>query len=420
MTRRVVITGLGAVTPVGTGVKAFWHALRNGVPGIGTITQFDPGAYPCQVAAEVKGFEARDFMSAKGAATMGRFAQFGVAAARMAYDDAALPSLSRTARFAVCFGSSANAVDYIQGGIERFAQEGIRGVSPSAILESAGHAVTGHISVELGLKGQTMTLASGCATGIDVVQWAYHQIKAGLVTGVLAGAAEAPITSYTQAAWCSLGVLSRWPGPPSQALRPFDVAHDGFVMGEGAGAFVLEDLEHARARGARVYAEVLGFGSASEALHLVTVDPTAGALQAAMRAALRMSRLETSGIDHINAHGNGLPDYDRAETAAYRGVFGSRAYNIPVSSIKPITGQSLAAAGALQVVASCFSLEEQFVPPTLNHDVPDVGCDLDYVPSRGRVSRLNQVLISAHGFGGTHSALILGRAPSAGRRAPVS
>ncbi len=419
MTRRVVITGLGAVTPVGTGVKTFWHALRNGIPGIGTVTQFDPTPYPCQVAAEVNGFNARDFMSAKSAVTMGRFAQFGVAAARMAHDDAALSSLSRAARFSVCFGSSANAADYIQGGIERFAHEGMRGVSPSAILESAGHAVTGHISVELGLKGQTMTLASGCATGIDVVQWAYHQIKAGLVTGVLAGAAEAPITSYTQAAWCSLGVLSRWPGPPSQALRPFDVAHDGFVMGEGAGAFVLEDLEHARARGAHVYAEVLGFGSASEAVHLVTVDPAGGALQAAMRAALRMARLEPSAIDHINAHGNGLPDYDRAETAAYRAVFGRHAYSIPVSSIKPITGQSLAAAGALQVVATCFSLEEQFVPPTLNHDVPDVGCDLDYVPSRGRVSRLNQVLISAHGFGGTHSALILGRPPGTGRRTPV-
>jgi 3-oxoacyl-[acyl-carrier-protein] synthase II len=411
VTRRVVITGLGAVTPVGIGVKAFSHALRNGIPGIDTITHFDPSPYPCRVAAEVTDFEPRDFMSAKGAVTMGRFAQFGVAAARMAYDDAAFASQSRATRFAVCFGSSANAVDYIQGGIVRFSQEGVRGVSPSAILESAGHAVTGHVSVELGLKGQTMTLASGCATGIDVVQWAYHQIKAGLVTGVLAGAAEAPITSYTQAAWCSLGVLSRWPGPPSQALRPFDVAHDGFVMGEGAGAFVLEDLEHARMRGAQIYAEVLGFGSGSEAVHLVTVDPTGEALQGAMRMALRMAGIQASEIDHINAHGNGLPDYDRAETAAYRAVFGRHAYNIPVSSIKPITGQSLAAAGALQVVSSCFALEEQFVPPTLNHDVPDPDCDLDYVPSRGRVCRLNRVLISAHGFGGTHSALVLGRAP---------
>ncbi len=409
MVRRVAITGLGAVTPVGVGAGAFWEGLRAGTPGIGPITHFDADEYPCKVAAEVRGFEPRDYMSPKGAVTMGRFAQFGVAAARMAYQDAALAGLRGVKRFAVCFGSSANAVDQIQGGIQRFTHEGMRGVSPSAILESAGHAVTGHVSVELGLKGQTMTLASGCATGIDVVQWGYHQIKAGLLTGVLAGAAEAPISSYTQAAWCTLGVLSRWPGPPSQALRPFDVAHDGFVMGEGAGAFVLEDLDHARSRGARVYAEVLGFHSASEAVHLVTVDPIGGALQAAMRGALGMARLDPRDVDHINAHGNGLPDYDRAETAAYRGVFGPHVYNLPVSSIKPMTGQSLAAAGALQVVASCLAVQEQFVPPTLNHDVPDPECDLDYVPHRGRVARLDRVLIAAHGFGGTHSALVLGR-----------
>jgi 3-oxoacyl-[acyl-carrier-protein] synthase II len=407
----VVITGLGCVTPAGTGVKAFWHGLRHGIPGIGRVTQFDPSPYPCQVAAEVTDFDAREFMSPKGAVTMGRFAQFGVAAARMALDDAGLGSPSLGGRLAVCFGSSANAVDYIQGGIERFTHEGMRGISPSGILESAGHAVTGHVSVELGLKGQTMTLASGCATGIDVVQWGYQQIKAGLLRGVLAGAAEAPITTYTLAAFCSLGVLSRWPGPPAQALRPFDVAHDGLVLGEGSGAFVLEELDHARARGAPLYAEVLGFGSASEAVHFVAVDPVGGALQAAMRSALRTARLGPRDIDHINAHGNGLPDYDRAETAAYRGVFGAHAYNIPVSSIKPITGQSLAAAGALQVVASCFALQEQFVPPTLNHDFPDPDCDLDYVPIHGRRARLERVMISAHGFGGTHSALVLGRAP---------
>ncbi len=410
MDRRVVITGLGAVTPVGIGVKAFWHALREGLSGIDTVTLFDPSPYPCRVAAEVKGFEPREFMSHKAAVTMGRFAQFGVAAARMAYEDAGLASAPRSSCFAVCFGSSANAVDQIQGGIELFAQSGMRDLSPSAILESAGHAVTGHISVELGLKGQTMTLASGCATGIDVVQWSYQQIRSGSLAGVLAGAAEAPISSYTQAAWCTLGVLSRWPGPPPQALRPFDAAHSGFVMGEGAGAFVLEELDHARARGAPVYAEVLGFGSASEAVHLVTVDPAGGALQEAMRAALRMARLDPTDVDHINAHGNGLPYYDRAEAAAYRGVFGPHAYNIPISSIKPITGQSLAAAGALQVVAGCFTLEEQFVPPTLNHDIPDPECDLDFVAGRGRVARVNRLLISAHGFGGTHSALILGRA----------
>jgi 3-oxoacyl-[acyl-carrier-protein] synthase II len=186
---------------------------------------------------------------------------------------------------------------------------------------------------------------------------------------------------------------------------------DGLVVGEGAGAFVLEDLDHARARGAQIYAEVLGFGSATEGVDLRTVDPTGTAPQTAMRRALRAAGLDPADIDYINAHGNGLPDYDRAETAAYRGVFGRHAYNIPVSSIKPMTGQSLAAAGALQVVAGCFSLHEQFVPPTLNHDIPDPACDLDYVPNRGRAARVNRLLIAAHAMGGTHSALILGRPP---------
>jgi 3-oxoacyl-[acyl-carrier-protein] synthase II len=409
--RRVVITGLGAVTPVGIGVKSFWKALRDGVGGIGPVTLFDASPFPCKVAAEVLGFDPRDFLSPKQAATMGRFAQLAVAAARLAYDDGLLAAVPAASRFAVCFGSSANAVFEIQDGVEQFFQRGFRGFSPSSILESAGHAATTHVSVALGFKGQTVTLASGCSTGIDVVQWGYQQIAAGAVAGVLAGAADAPLSSYSHAAWCSLGVLSRWTGPPSQSLRPYDAMSDGFVLGEGAGAFVLEDLGHARARGARIYAEVLGFGSASEAVHLVSVDPTGSAPQAAVGNALRMARIGPNDIDHVNAHGNGLPFYDRAETAAYRAIFGQRVYNIPVSSIKPITGQSLAAAGALQVIGGCFTLTEQFVPPTLNHDVPAPSCDLDYVPGRGRVARVERLVVAAHAFGGSHSALVLGRPP---------
>ncbi len=411
--RRVVITGLGAVTPVGTGVKPFWQALRDGVGGIGPITLFDPAPFSCRVAAEVRDFEPREFMSAKTAATIGRFARFGVAAARMAYEDAGLAGLPRADRFAVCFGSSSNAAAEIQHGVEEFGRLGRRGISPSLILESAGHAVTGHISVELGLVGQTMTVASGCSAGVDAVDWAYGQVRAGRFTGVLAGATEAPLTSYAHAAFSALGVLSEWPGPPAQALRPFDVASDGLVLGEGAGAFVLEDLDHARARGARIYAEVLGFGSASEGVHLRTVDPQGTALQAAVRAALRRAGCAPSDVDYVSAHGNGLPDYDCAETAAYRALFGPHAYRMPVSSIKPVTGQSLAAASALQVVAACFTLEEQFVPATLNHDIPHAGCDLDYVPGRGRSARVNRLLVAAHAFGGTHSALVFGRAPAA-------
>jgi 3-oxoacyl-[acyl-carrier-protein] synthase II len=409
--RRVVITGLGAVTPVGIGVKAFWQALRDGVSGIDTITRFDARRYPCRVAGEVKGFEPFDFMEPKQAATTGRFTQMAIAAARMAYDDAGLASVPGAARFMVCFGSSAHAIE-AENNFETFLEHGMRSVSPSILLESAGHAATGHVSTALGLTGQTMTLSSACTTGIDVVQWSYHQIAAGLATGVLAGATEAPLSAYSHAAFTALGVLSQWPGKPAHALRPFDAFADGLVLGEGAGAFVFEELDHARARDAHVYAEVLGFGGATEGVGLRVVDPTGAALQHAIAQALQAARLEATEIDAISAHGNGLPDYDRAESAAYRAALGSQAHNIPVSSIKPMTGQSLAAAGALQVVAGCFTLDEQFVPPTLNHDVPAPTCDLDYVPYRGRPARVNRLLIAAHAMGGTNSALVLGRAPA--------
>jgi 3-oxoacyl-[acyl-carrier-protein] synthase II len=411
--RRVVITGLGAVTPVGTGVKAFWHALRDGVSGIGAITLFDTSPFACRVAAEVRDFEPREFMASKTAVTVGRFTRFGVAAARMAYEDAGLGGVRRAAHFAVCFGSSSNAAAEIQQGVEDYGRLGGRGISPALVLESAGHAVTSHVSVELGLVGQTITVASGCSTGVDVVGWAYDRIRSGRLTGVLAGATDAPLTTYTHAAFSALGVLSAWPGPPAQALRPFDVASSGLVLGEGAGAFVLEELEHARARGARIYGEVLGFGSASEGVHLRTVDPQGTGLQEAARAAVRAARCAPTDVDYISAHGNGLPDYDRGETAAYRAVFGHHAYRIPVSSIKPVTGQSLAGASALQVVAACLTLEEQFVPATLNHDIPDPACDLDYVPNRGRSARVKRMLVAAHAFGGTNSALVLGQATEA-------
>lgn len=409
---RVVITGLGAVTPVGIGVKPFWQALRDGVPGIDRITLFDANPYPCQVGAEVHGFEPREYMSPKAAVTRMRFVQFGVAAARMAYDDAGLFSVRRASRFAVCFGSSANGGVELQDSIGDFAQEGPRRFSPSVMMESAGHAAAGHVATELGLAGQTMSVTTGCVTGLDVVQWAYHQIQTGQVAGVVAGAAEAPLIGYIHAAWCGLGLLTHWSGPPAQALRPFDALRDGTTLGEGAGAFVLEDLDHARARGARLYAEVLGFGSGTEG-HKRAVEPTGAAFQAAVRGALRMAGLGTGDIDYINAHASGSVEHDRAESAAYQAVFGEQAYGIPVSSIKPMIGQSMGAAGALQVVAGCFALEEQFIPPTLNLDLPDPACDLDYVPGHGRVARVNRLVIAARALGGTRSALVLGRPPAA-------
>ena len=411
MKRRVVITGLGAVTAVGIGARPFWRALREGVLGIDRITAFDPSPYPCQVAAEVKEFEPADFMTDKAATRMSRFAQFGVAAARMAFEDAGLGTVARAVRFAVCFGSSTSAVPEFEETMVEFASRGMRRRGATVLLESIGHAVTNHTAAELGLQGQVMTLASGCVAGLDAIQWAAEQIRSGRAVGVVAGAADAPLTGSILAAWSALGLLSRWPGPPGQSLRPFDALSDGLVLGEGAGAYVVEDLDHARARGARVYAEVLGHGTGSEDIHVQPFDPSGASIQTAVRGALRAARLEPTAIDYVNTHGSGTPAYDRAETAAYRAVFGEHAYHIPVTSIKPVIGQPFAAGSALQVVASCFTLAEQFVPATCNHDIPDPACDLDYVPNRGRSARVSRLLVVTRSIGPSHSAVILGEPP---------
>jgi 3-oxoacyl-[acyl-carrier-protein] synthase II len=404
----VVITGLGAVTAAGIGVPSLWKALRDGIPGIGRITAFDPSPYPCQVAAEVRGFEATDFMTQKAAQRMSRFAQFGVAAARMAFDHAGLEAVDRASRFAVCFGSSTSAVPEFEETMVEFAARGMRRKAASTLLESIGHAVTNHTAAELGLQGQVMTLGSGCVAGLDAIQWAVEQIRSGRVAGVVAGAADAPLTGSILAAWSTLGLLSRWPGPPTQALRPFDALSDGLVLGEGAGAYVLEDLDHARARGARIHAEVLGHGTGSEDIHVQPLDPCGASIQSAVREALRSARLQPTDIDYINTHGSGTPLYDRAETAAYRAVFGAHADRMPVTSIKPVIGQPFAAGSALQVVAGCFTLAEQFVPATLNHDIPAPACTLDYVPNRGRSARVRRLLVVTRAIGPSHSALVLG------------
>lgn len=409
MNRRVVITGLGAVTAAGIGVKEFWHSLRDGVSGIGPITRFDASAYRCRVAAEVSDFEPRGFMSAKVAATTNRFTQFGLAAARMAYQMAGLDVVSSATRFPLCFGSSTIGIREFQDALTEFARSGGPLISPTVILETIGSAVTNRVASELGFVGPTVTLAAGCASGLDALNWAWHQIRSRQSPCVLAGSTDTPLSTTIHAAWSALGQLSTWPGPPAQALRPFDVASTGTVLGEGAGAYVLEDLEHARARGATAYAEVLGYGIGTEGLQPKVADPTVASLETAFRGALRAGRLDPSEIDHVSTHAGGILKQDRAETAAIRNVFGRHAYNVPVTSIKPVTGNPFSAAGALQVVAGCLTLAEQFIPPTLNLDVPDAECDLDYVPNRGRAARVNRLLIGTRAIGPTYSATILGR-----------
>jgi 3-oxoacyl-[acyl-carrier-protein] synthase II len=409
--RRVVITGLGVVAPNGIGKDAFWNNLVAGRSAVDYISAFDASSFPCRVAAEVRDFRPERFMNPRRAKHRGRFSQFAVAASKLAVEDAGLaPPFDTSRRVIACIGTSANGVgDVYEAARLGFQRAGVDGVPVVSGIEYAAHAATGHVSVELGLRGQAVTIASACATGLDAIQWASDQIRNDGADVVIAGAADAPISPLCFATFCASGTLSRFDSPAVRASRPYDLKRDGFVLGEGAAACVLEELEHARARGATLYAEVLGFGAGNEGAFSARVDAGERALTDAIRTALAQAGLLEEEIDHVNAHGNALPDYDLVETRAFKLALGEHAHHIPVSSIKSMIGHAMGAASSLQVAAACLTLRDGVVPPTINLDVPDPECDLDYVPNRARVSRVRHVLINAHALGGTHSVLVLGR-----------
>lgn len=414
MKRRVVVTGLGVVAPNGIGKESFWSHLVRGKSALTTITCFDPSPYPCKVAAEIRNFRPAEFMRPARSKHRGRFSQFAVAAAKLAVLDAALPLTPETSsRAHVCIGTSMAGIgDVTEGARNGFARAGFEGIPVMSGLEYAPHAPAGHVSAELGIRGQALTVASACATGLDAIQWAAAQISADSADAVVAGATDAPLAELAYATLSALGILTKFSGPPSCAARPYDFQRDGIVLGEGAGVLVLEELDRARARNAPIYAEVLGFGSSTEGGYGIKTDSAELALADAIHAALAQATLGPTDVDYIGAHGVGLPDYDLVETRAFKRVFGDRAYNIPISSIKSMIGHAMGAASALQVAAGCLTLQQSIIPPTINLDVPDPECDLDYVPHRARIARIRHVLVNAHAMGGTHSVMILGSPPS--------
>ena len=409
--RRVVITGLGVVAPNGIGKQAFWESLVAGKSGVDWITSFDTSPYPCKVAAEVKDFRPDDFMNARRSAQWGRFSKLGVAAARLALDDSKL-NLSQVPadRVLACIGNAMNGsgdvYDIAEGGFDK---TGLAGIPGESGFEFAAHAPASHVSTELGIRGQGMTIASACATGLDVVQWAAGQIEADLADVVLAGSTEAPVSEFCFATLCVLrNVVSTFDDPPLRASRPFDRRRQGLVLGEGAGICVIEELEHALDRGAHIYAEVLGFGSGNEGTATVRRHVREAALSQAITTALTRSGLTPAQIDYVNVHGNSMFDYDQVDTRAFQISLGPAAASIPFSSIKSMIGHAMGAAASLQVVSTCLTMDTGIVPPTINYEVPDPECDLDYVPNVARVSRVRNALINAHAIGGTYSVLALG------------
>ena len=410
MKRQPVITGLGIVSPIGVGVDKFWAAAQAGKSGIRTPTLFDSSKLPldCRIAGEVLEFDPLDWMPARVARVAGRFSQFAVAAAKMARIDSGIDTTDiPPERLKVAIGTSLNGeTDVAQSNFLSFERGG--DVLPWAALEYPGHAATSHIAIEAKALGQTTTFATACAAGLDAIGWAAEEVRRGNADAALAGATEAPLSRFIITVFHSVGVLSQWQGPPEEASRPFDLLRSGLVLAEGAAVVSIESEEDARARGVPIYARILSISSSNEGAHLRKVDETGEAVSRSLEAALERANLSASSVDFICAHGNSMQDYDAAETAGIKRVFGRHAWNIPVSSTKSMCGQALAASSAMQVVVSCLALKNQIVPPTINQQAPDPRCDLDYVPNAARTARVRTVLIHAHSLGGSHVAMILG------------
>jgi 3-oxoacyl-[acyl-carrier-protein] synthase II len=408
--RRVVVTGMGVVAPNGIGIEAFWDSLVNGRSGIRKITYFDASTYPSQVAAEVPIFDPTDYMDPKTAKRLDKFAQFALAASKMAIVDSRIDlDLSNPHKAGVIIGTGIGGGACKENQHIIFMEKGFKRLSPLAAVMICTHSAAGIISCELGLNGPNTTVSAGCNSGLDAIYLAYNTIRLGDADIMLAGAGEAPITPYIVSIFCASGLLSRSNGNPKKTVRPYDVDADGTVLGEGGAILVLEELQNARKRNAKIYGEILGYASGNEAYNIFHIDPVGDVGAEVMKRALNNARLNPEDIDYINAHGNGSPEYDLNETLSIKKVFGEMAYRIPVTSIKPITGQSFSVTGILQTITSLLVLNRSIIPPTINHYNPQPNCDLDYVPNHFRSSEVNNVLMNSLGYGGGHTVLIIGK-----------
>ena len=410
--RRAVVTGLGVVSPVGIGVTRFWSSLIEAKSGIDHIKGFDVSDLPpeCRIAGEVRDFDPSQWMSRPRIRGSGRFSQFAVTAAKLAFQDADLSlNYTSTRRVVVSLGTSMSGlVDIFLPAVAAFSQG--TDMSLWAAREYPAQAATVHVTDEIGAKEAGMTIATGCAAGLDAIAWAANRIRAGEADAAIAAATETPLSPPTLDAFRLYGLLSKWSGPPAAASRPFDLLRTGLVVAEGAAALLIEDEDHARSRGARIYATLRHIGTAAETITNGRIEATGQSAAKSMSQALTASLLRCDDIDYICAHGNSIPDHDAAESAGIKLAFPARAESIPVSSIKSMCGQAFAASGVMQVLATCLALHNEIVPPTINYSVPDPRCDLDYVPNTARKVRVRHALVHVRSLGGTHVSLALSRA----------
>ncbi len=406
MKRRVVVTGLGAVTPVGNDVTTAWENILKGISGIGPLTRLNADEYPAKVAAEVKDFTIEEFIDKKEARKMDRFTHYAVAASLMAVKDANLEITEENAtRVGVWIGSGIGGMETFESQYETFLNRGYRRVSPFFVPMMIPDMATGQVSITLGAKGFNSCTVTACATGTNSIGDAFKVIQRGDADVMITGGAEAPITKMSVAGFCANTALSTNPDPAT-ASRPFDANRDGFVIGEGAGIVVLEELEHALGRGAKIYAEIVGYGATGDAYHITAPSPGGEGGARAMKMALNDAGLKPEDIHYINAHGTSTPYNDKFETMAIKEVFGDHAYKLAVSSTKSMTGHLLGAAGGVEAIFTILAVKENVLPPTMNLETPDPDCDLDYVANASRKEQVNAAISNSLGFGG-HNATIV-------------
>lgn len=406
--RRVVITGIGAVTPVGIGKDAFWNALIEGKSGIGPITRFDVSEYTTKIAGEVSDFVVTDFIDKKEAKRMDRSTQYAVVASKMAIEDAKLDlEAEDRERIGVIIGTGIGGMEALYEQYKVLFAKGPSRISPFLVPMMIGNMASGMTSIRFGLQGPSSCVVTACATGTNSIGDAARAIKYGDADVMLAGGTEAPISPAALAGFGSMKALSTRNDEPEKASRPFDKDRDGFVMGEGAGVIVLESLEHALARGTHIYAELAGYAYNSDAYHITAPAPGGVMAAKAMRQALKDAGIEPNEVDYINAHGTSTGLNDKNETMAIKEVFGDHAYKLAVSSIKSMTGHLLGAAGGVECIAAAMAIDQGIIPPTINYEAPDEGLDLNYVPNVAEKREVRVALSNSLGFGGHNATLAL-------------
>lgn len=406
--RRVVITGLGAVSAIGVGRDAYWESLKEGRSGIKKISSFDTTSYPCDVAGEITDFDPADFMTTQQARRIDRFAQLAIAAAKLSIADAGLEiTPANQSSVGMILGTSLGTLCYLEQQLALLNEKGVKRINPFFPTSVIPSSAATQVMLELKIKGTCKTISTACASSTWSIGEAFEAIKYGKSDVMLAGGSEAPITPSVLASLGSLQLLAQPESSPTSCYRPFCKDAAGFVLGEGAGILVLEELAHALQRDARIYAEIGGFGSTTDAYHVMAFEPSFERPVAAIHAALAQAEVRPTDLGYINPHGIAIPDSDHGEATILKLALGEAAFQIPVSATKPMTGHTLGACGALELIGCCLMMENEFLHPTINYTEPDPICDLDFIPNQGRSSKVDAMMSVSFGFGGYNAACVL-------------